>query len=113
MNKHKYKIIIKIFIAIFFLVTAYNNTLAENICDNPTYKDSDVLVKFKQKNPSENYLNNFANLYNLNYSTEKNKLDRKGYFLFQATDQEFLQNKIKKLKKDKSVKNAQLNYIFQ
>ncbi|MFH1182729.1 MAG: S8 family serine peptidase [Candidatus Moraniibacteriota bacterium] len=111
MKKHK-KILL-IFIGVIFLILSFNNASAENICENPVYKNNDILVKFKKKNISENYLNNFANLYNLKYSPEENKLDRKGYFLFQSDSSESLQDKIKELKKDKPVKNAQPNYIFQ
>lgn len=113
--KNKYQYLVLLFLAAIFLLPVVATAEENNICDNPVYKNNEILVKFKRdkKFSTENYLLSFASSYNLKYYPEENKLDRKGYFLFRFESSESLQHKIDELKKVKSVKNAQPNFIFQ
>lgn len=109
MNKYKYKIFLPIFFAIFFFFSAFNNISAN---DTPSYKSNEILVKFK-KNMSDDFLKNFSNLHGLNYDPEKNNQPDQNYFLFQINSSVSVRNKIRELKKDKSVKSVQPNYVYQ
>lgn len=110
--KNKYKHLAKFIFVIFFIFTAYNITLAENNNDNLSYKSNEVLVKFK-KNVSDEFLTNFSNVHNLSYEPEKNNQSNQNFFLFQFDFLDSVHAKIKELKKDKTVKSAQPNYIYQ
>jgi subtilisin family serine protease len=114
MKKHKF--IAVLFFATFFLFAALEAVHAENFSNNTTYKDNQILVKFKKDSRKiyDSFLNNFAKSYNLEYQSDKNVVDNvnKGYFLFVSTDTFSVNDKIKIIEKDARVKDAQPNFLF-
>jgi len=110
------KIFLVLFFATFFLMSASEAARAENISNNDTYKDNQILVKFK-KDPRkifDSFLNNFANNYNLDYQSSRNLVAnaKKGYFLFTSTDDFSVKDKIRIIEKDSRIKDAQPNFLF-
>ena len=112
----KYKFLAVLIFAIFFLMSASRAGCAENISDNSSYKDNQILVKFKKNSDKifDSFLNNFAKSYALEYQSDKNVVvnEKKGYFLFTSNDAISVKDKIKIIEKDPRVKNAQPNFIF-
>ena len=108
----KYKIFILLLLLIIFINPSATLALENNICTNPTYKDNQILVKFKKKY-SDSTIRNFASQYNLAYSPNENSDIRNGYFLFNLQDDKLVSDTIITLQKDSKVKKAQPNYLFQ
>jgi len=113
----KHKIFILLFFSILFSISASNNAYAENISNEPVYKNNQILVKFK-KDPTkiyDSFLNDFANNHNLVYQPNKSTTDNseRSHFLFETSDSTPIKDLINIIKKDTRVKNVQPNYLFK
>ncbi len=99
----------KTFLSLLILIFPLTSVLAPPVV-NASVQPGQVLVKFKTTTGDK--ITVFASVHNLTNLSPSNRLSKSNYVLFQINDNLDVNEKVLELKKDRLVRFAQPNYVF-